>query len=123
MGLSSLADGIKGMVTTNPLASLAGAAVVGTAVGVGSSAIVGAVRKRKTKRRKSKTARKRSSTSKRRKSMRRTPRTAGKRRDRSSKRIRYTKNGQPYVILRNGRARFISKKSAKESRKRKGGRY
>jgi hypothetical protein len=51
------------------------------------------------------------------------PRTAGKRKDTSTRRIRYTKNNQPYVILANGRARFISKKSAKTSRKRKSGRY
>jgi hypothetical protein len=34
-----------------------------------------------------------------------------------------TKTGQPYVILASGKARFISKKSARLSRKRKGGRY
>jgi hypothetical protein len=51
------------------------------------------------------------------------PRTAGKRKDTSHRRIRYTKNNQPYIILSNGRARFISKKSAKSSRTRKGGKY
>ena len=50
-------------------------------------------------------------------------RTAGKRKDRSTKRIRMTKNGQPYIILKSGKARFISKRSARLSRKRKGGRY
>ena len=50
-------------------------------------------------------------------------RTAGKGKDTSTKRIRMTKHGQPYVILANGRARFISKASAKRSRKLKGGRY
>jgi hypothetical protein len=34
-----------------------------------------------------------------------------------------TKTGQPYVILKSGKARFISKASARASRKRKGGRY
>lgn len=52
-----------------------------------------------------------------------TPHTAGKRRDTSRKRIRYTKNGQPYIIKADGRARFISMKSAKSSHKRKGGKY
>jgi len=51
------------------------------------------------------------------------PHTAGKRRDSSRRRIRYTKNNQPYVILSDGRARFISKKSVSSSRKRRGGRY
>jgi hypothetical protein len=54
---------------------------------------------------------------------RRTPHTAGKRRDTSQRRIRYTKTHQPYIILASGKARFISKKSAKSSYKRKGGRY
>ena len=51
------------------------------------------------------------------------PHTAGKRKDTSHKRIRYTKNGQPYIILGNGKARFISKRGAKQSHKRAGGRY
>jgi hypothetical protein len=51
------------------------------------------------------------------------PYTAGKRRDTSHRRIRYTKHNQPYIIQANGRARFISKKSVKTSKKRKGGRY
>jgi len=50
-------------------------------------------------------------------------RTAGKRKDTSTRRIRMTKNGQPYIILRSGKARFIKKSSAKRSRKLKGGRY
>lgn len=54
---------------------------------------------------------------------RRTPHTAGKRKDKSHRRIRYTSRGQPYVIGAHGKARFISRKSAKSSYKRKGGRY
>jgi len=54
---------------------------------------------------------------------RKTPHTAGKRRDTSRRRIRYTSKGQPYVIGRNGKAKFISKRSAKSSYKRKGGKY
>lgn len=50
-------------------------------------------------------------------------RTAGKGRDTSTRRIRMTKNGQPYVILKSGKARFIKKSSAKRSRKLKGGKY
>jgi hypothetical protein len=51
------------------------------------------------------------------------PHTAGKRKDTSRRRIRYTKNNQPYVIMASGKARFISKRSVSSSRKRKGGRY
>ena len=50
-------------------------------------------------------------------------RTAGKGKDTSTRRIRMTKNGQPYVILRSGKARFIKRSSARRSRKLKGGRY
>jgi hypothetical protein len=52
-----------------------------------------------------------------------TPHTAGKRKDTSHKRIRYTKNGQPYIIMASGKARFIKKKGARRSHKTKGGRY
>jgi len=55
--------------------------------------------------------------------VRKTPRTAGKGRDTSTRRIRYTKNGQPYIIMSSGKAKFISKRGAKASHKRKGGRY
>jgi hypothetical protein len=51
------------------------------------------------------------------------PHTAGKRKDTSHKRIRYTKHNQPYIILANGRARFIKKSSVARARKLKGGRY
>lgn len=51
------------------------------------------------------------------------PHTAGKRKDTSRRRIRYTKKGQPYVIGRNGKARFVKKSSARRSHKLKGGRY
>ena len=51
------------------------------------------------------------------------PHTAGKRKDTSHRRIRYTKKNQPYVIMGNGKARFISKKSASSSKKRQGGKY
>jgi len=41
----------------------------------------------------------------------------------SGKGIHYTKHGQPYIILSSGKARFVSKRGARASRKRKGGRY
>lgn len=99
-----------------------GAAIVGVAAGLGTAALIGASKRRKSKRRKSRNSRKRNSRSKKVRK-RKTPYTAGKRKDRSHKRIRYTKNGQPYYIMASGKARFISKKSAKLSRSRKGGKY
>jgi len=116
------------------LAGLIVGGVAGVAIAGSSSKTV---RKRKTKKRK--TVRKRVSRSKRKlkfgskayrkkylkhgKRKQKRPHTAGKRRDTSKRRIRYTKNNQPYVILSNGRARFISKRSVSSSRKRRGGRY
>jgi len=112
--------------------------VGGAAIGVGSTigavglvkgvgAVVGAAKKRKKavkKRRKTTRAkRKTTRTTKRVKRRRYTPRTAGKGKDRSTRRIRQTKNGQPYIILKSGKARFIKRSSARLSRKRKGGRY
>ena len=99
---------------------------IGAGLGLAAVGTVGAIALAKHKsKKKPKTSRKKAivryRSSKRRKQ--RYPRTAGKRKDRSHKRIRYTKNNQPYIILANGRARFISKKSARISRKRKGGRY
>lgn len=41
----------------------------------------------------------------------------------SSKKIHYTKTGQPYIIVAGGKARFIKKTSAHNRKKRKGGYY
>jgi len=122
MGLDSLAQGLitKAKTLATPK---------NVAIGVGSAAVLGAgtvgaialTRKRKKSKRKKKSysPKKRSKRSRR----RYTPHTAGKGKDRSTKRIRYTKKGQPYRIMANGRARFIKKKGARLSHKRKGGRY
>ena len=148
MGLSDVAntigeigESITSEITENPFASIAAGAAGVAATG----AIVGAVVKAKSKKRKKKTkTSKKKSTKKKskgrklkfgsaayrkkylgkhRKHTQRKPHTAGKRKDRSTKRIRYTKNNQPYVILANGRARFIKRSSASRSKKLKGGRY
>lgn len=121
-GVNTISNGI----VTNPLTSIAAATGVGVVGGaIAGSVVTAAVIKRKRKKSvKSKRSKKRNSTNrKRRKRGRRTPRTAGKGKDRSTKRIRYTKNGQPYVITRSGKAKFIKKSSARQSHKKKGGRY
>ena len=130
-----------------------GAAGVGAGVGAGAVAIVSAIRKKVTKKRKKVTKKKkktkkrklkfgsaayrkkfkkgrrrRTPLQKRRRKIisrkgRQTPYTARGGKDRSTRRIRHTKHGQPYIILRSGKARFIKKSSAKRSRKMKGGRY
>jgi len=127
-------------LSNTELAIGAGALAIGA--GVGAVAIVRSRRKKARKRKAgnknsrkrrvrnkrklkfgSKAYRKRYLNHGRRKTKQKKPRTAGKRRDTSRRRIRYTKNNQPYVILSSGKARFISKKSVSNSRKRSGGRY
>lgn len=112
---SDQAEGLLG----NPVATAVGGAVIGGAL-VGTVAAVASSRKKTT--RKSTRSKRKKTRSKSRRSVK-YARTAGKRKDTSTRRIRITKNGQPYVILKSGKARFISKASARASRKRKGGRY
>lgn len=120
--MSELLKEVGQVVEGNLGAIAAGGAglLVGTGVGIATGIAISNRKSTKSKKRKGKSRKK----SNRRKTRQRyTPHTAGKGRDRSTKRIRYTKAGQPYVILRSGKARFITKRGAKLSRKRKGGRY
>ena len=125
---SPITDGINGLLASgkgllgNPIAAAVGGAVAGAALTGTGIAIASAVKKKRRKSPAKKRSKSRKSSTKRKKSPK-YARTAGKRKDTSKRRIRMTKNGQPYVILASGKARFISKKSAKASRKRKGGRY
>lgn len=121
---------VTSFVRENPILVGAGTSLAGAGSLVGLAVAVRKRRKKKksttTKRKRKKTTRKRKTTkrrTKRTKRMRKTPRTAGKGKDRSTRRIRHTKKGQPYVILKSGKARFIKKSSARRSRKLKGGRY
>jgi len=122
-GLSSVLDFASDQVerlSGNPVATALGGAVLGASV----AGAVAAASNSRSKRRKKASSKKRKSVRK--KSKRKSykyARTAGKRKDKSTRRIRMTKNGQPYVILKSGKARFIKKTSARSSRKRKGGRY
>jgi len=124
------ADKLFGKVTEfvrgNPLVSTAVVGLTGAGVTAGLVSIVKRKTKKTTTRKKNKKTTKKRKPSKRRKikkRTRKTPHTAGKGKDRSIKRIRYTKKGQPYVITRSGKAKFIKKSSAKRSHKLKGGRY
>lgn len=112
-------------LSPNPTLTAVGGAVAGSLI---TGAVISASRSRKKSTRKTSVrrrtkARRKGTRKVKPKRTRRTPRTAGKRKDRSTKRIRMTKNGQPYIILKSGKARFIKKTSARTSRKRKGGRY
>lgn len=128
-GISSIGE----IVAENPLASLGVAGAAGAAVGAAGGAIVGskiAKRKKRSKKSKKKHSKRKSKGRKLkfgskayRKKYLHKKRRSGHTKRTSHKRIRMTKKGQPYVILSNGRARFIKRSSARRSRKLKGGRY
>lgn len=125
MGLDNLKNGLLsavGAIKANPVET---ALVTGGVVAATAASAVALSRRKGKKGSKRKSTRKKSYTSRgrRRTRRRRTPRTAGKGKDRSTKRIRYTKRGQPYVIMKSGKARFIKLNSARRSHKQKGGRY
>lgn len=109
----------------NPLAVTVGAISTGAVLGLGTAAItrkVSSSRKRSTRRSSSSkrtlTKRQRLIRRIKRRPGRQTPYTAGARKDRSRTRVRYTKNGQPYTLQgKGGRAKFISKRSAKARRR------
>lgn len=135
---------VSSIIGENPLTSVLVASGTGAVIGAGTTAaIIGTIKKKrkkakkKTKKSKKKTTKRKSKRRKlkfgskayrkkylgKKRKKQKQPYTAGKRKDTSTRRIRYTKNNQPYVILANGRARFIKRSSASRSRKLKGGRY
>jgi membrane protein YqaA with SNARE-associated domain len=104
---------------TRNIGIASGSALLG---GVAGYVLGNRTKKRTTKRRRTSRA-KVSRKSNRSNKKRRYPQTQRKRKDTSHRRIRYTKNNQPYIILKSGKARFIKKSSVRNSRKRRGGRY
>lgn len=115
------------LIKEHPIATTVAAGTVGAAVIGGTAFAVARSRssksKKSSKKKTKKTTKKRKRKTKKKRRGRYTPHTAGKGKDRSTRRIRYTKKGQPYVIMKSGKARFIKKSSAKRSHKIKGGRY
>lgn len=100
-----------------------GAGVGGVALGGALGYIAGSSVNKAKSSKKRKTSKKKTGNYRRTRRSRYTPRTAGKAKDTSRKRIRYTSNGQPYVIMASGKARFIKKTGARRAHKTKGGRY
>jgi len=127
MSLDSLQNGLQTTIKNNPLATGLALGAAGVAGTIGTVALVGKLRKKAKKRKTNKTSSRRGRTKYKRPNRKKRKvkyaRTARKAKDRSTKRIRMTKNGQPYIILKSGKARFISKSSARLSRRKKGGRY
>jgi len=117
-----LLEGQSGL-TRNTIALASGAAAIGVAAGLGTAAVIGASKRRKSKRSKNRNSRKRNSRSKKMQRNKKKYYPESKGRKYSRKKIRYTKNGQPYIIMASGKARFITKRGAKLSKSKKGGRY
>jgi len=109
-------------VGRNPLLSGVALGGLGTITAVQVTRLVG-------KRRKKKATTRRKSTRKRTKSGRKTTKKVRKKNGTLRKhrtppaksRIRFTKNGQPFIITRSGKAKFIKKTSAQRAKKLKGG--
>lgn len=121
--LDTLTDGISEFAKDNAVGLAIGGAGLATGAVLGTAAIIGASKRRKSKRHKSRSVRKRGRRIKhtkrgwaqdRRRFNKRQRWEVNYRKRRAAKRskrgIRYTKNGQPYKIMANGRARFIKRK-------------
>lgn len=110
---------VTNFTRSNPLAT---GVILGIPSGAVGSSVVRKVtrsRKKKSKSTKSKSRSKRKRTKK---AKSRNTRKSKKKTTKSSrKKIKYTKTGQPYILLASGKSRFISKKSAETRKKRKGG--
>jgi len=120
-----LLESVKGLINENPLIAIGGATAAGIGIGLGASAIAKSIgnngtkgTSRKTRRRIKHTKRgwkqdrKRRSKQKWEVAYQKRKRRLHRRhlKSRSRKGIHYTKKGQPYKILSNGKARFIKKK-------------
>ncbi len=115
----SLLDNAIGIIKENPLGTAIGAGVVGVGTGVAIAAIVGGKNKRKNSKRGHKRDRRFKSKQKHEQRYKRKRKykvygkkgyiNPKKRKSKSRRGIHYTKKGQPYKILANGRARFIKK--------------
>ncbi len=116
--LSGVTDDILGFVRENPIGSAVGAGVIATGVIGSAIAISGAKSSRRNKRASTKKGRSRDRKFKSKQKHEQRYKRKGKYKVYQSKKaklrhkkgILYTKNKQPYIILANGRARFIKKK-------------
>jgi len=118
MGINNLIEGVTEAISNNPTAATLGGVAVGTALGVGGTLAVGALTKKRTKkRRSSKSRRKHPRHQKihqhyglREVRIKKRSRKHHKSHSRRKGGVHYTKNGQPYIILSSGKAKFIKKK-------------
>lgn len=111
-------SGVTNTIRGNPVIS-------GAVLGIGATGLTaGVVKLTKSKSKKTKASSKRKKATKKTKRTKKTKkRKSTKKKKVNTRKIKYTKKGQPYVLNSKGQAKFIKKKSAKLSKKRKGGRY
>lgn len=112
-----LVSKLRDKISKNPLTSVAVAATGGALVGAAATYI--ATRKKKKKKKSSGKKKKKKSKSPKRSTRRSTRRKTARRRKgygseasykrKGGKSVKYTKTGQPYIILSNGRARFVKR--------------
>lgn len=93
-------------VKENPVKSAVAAATV---VGVGALAVKALTKKKTTKRKKKSTTKRRKSSRRSRKSKKKKYGTSRQYKRKGGKTVYYTKNGQPYIKLASGKARFVRK--------------
>lgn len=116
------------ILTENPLGTAIGAGVIGIGAGLGAAAVIGSTSKKKTRSSRGR-SRDRRFISKQKHEVRRRRKRPGKiygkkgkyysrkplrkagAKRRGGKKIYYTKNGQPYIKLKSGKARFIKRRS------------
>lgn len=124
MGINSLIDNGIGLAKQNPVATAAGIGVVALGAGVAAGALIGSASKRKNRKSRSKSGRTRDARFKSKQKHERNYRRKRKYKIYGRKgfinpskrrgKIHYArKTGQPYIILSNGRAKFIKGKRRK----------
>jgi len=129
MGIENIKDGLITTATSNPIATALGVAGAGVVLGVGTAAVIGAVKSRKTKRSKNRGSGKRGSRikhtkrgwkqdrkrfNKRQKWEVAYRKRKNKKMKRRSSKVHYArKTGQPYILLASGKAKFIKGKRRK----------
>lgn len=121
MGINSLMESAVGLAKEHTVLTALGASVVGAGVALGASSLVGASKKSSTR-----SVRKGNNRIKHTKRGWKQDRARFNRRQKwevayrkrkkskSRKGVKYTKNGQPYIILASGKARFIKGKRRKK---------
>lgn len=116
-----LVDNAIGLIEENPIATAVGVGVAGAGAGLAVGTLIGSKSKKKTGRKIKHTSRgwkldrKKFNKSQKWEVAYRRKKRKSKKKSHSRRGIHYTKNGQPYKIMSNGRARFIKRKGRRKN--------